>query len=235
MEAHYSETQVSIKNWFDNTYHHRKFTYLRPEEAYGIFISLLDPKKGDNLLDVACGPGLLLKKAVEKGVSAYGIDISDVAIELSKRYVPNATTLLGNAENLPFRDNQFDFITCIGSLERFLNTRQSLNEMKRVSKPDAKFCFMVRNSDTVIWKIYRQILRQKKTEAHMEAKNLEEWKDVFQTNGFEIISVYPDQWTSFKIRRKFFFWEKVDYGKLQKTILPLKYSNEFIFILKKKV
>jgi ubiquinone/menaquinone biosynthesis C-methylase UbiE len=207
---------------------------LRPVEAYEIFLSVLEPKKGDTLLDVACGPGLLLKNAVEREVLAYGIDISEIAIELSRSFVPNAKTLPGNSENLPFPDWKFDFVTCIGSLERFLDTKKSLDEMKRVSKPDAKFCFMVRNSDTVIWKFYRQFLRQKKTEAHMEAKNLEEWIDLFQTNGFEIVSVYPDQWAGFRLRRKIFFWENVDYGKLQKNILPLKYSNEFIFILKKK-
>ena len=106
--------------------------------------------------------------------------------------------------------------------------------MKRVSKPDALFCFMVRNSETVIWKIYRQFLRRKKIEAHMEAKNLEEWQDLFRSNGFEIISVYPDQWVGFRLKRKLFFWKKIDYEKLQRTILSLRYSNEFIFILKKK-
>ena len=234
MEAQFSGMQVSVKNWFDNTYNHRKFSYLRPAEAYEIFISLLKPNQGDKLLDVACGPGLLLKKAVEKGVNAYGIDISEVAIELSKNFVPDAETLLGNAEKLPYADRKFDFITCIGSLERFLDSRQSLNEMKRVAKPDARFCIMVRNSKTFSWKIYRQFLRRKKTEAHMEAKNLPEWKDLFQSNGFEILSVHPDQWVGFRLRRKIFFWKKVDFGKLQKISLPLKYSNEFIFILRKK-
>jgi len=235
MKDQYLVSQDKIKKWFDNTYHHRRFSYLRPEEAYEIFVTLLLPKKGDKLLDVACGPGLLLKRAVEKEVAAYGIDISKVAIELSKSFVPNANTLIGNSENLPFPDEEFDFITCIGSLERFIDIKQSLDEMKRVSKPNAMFCFMVRNADTIIWRIYRQFLGQKKTEAHMEAKNLEEWKDLFRKNGFEIMSGYPDQWPGLKLRKRILFWKTIDYGKIHKTILPLKYSNEFIFILKNKV
>ena len=230
-----STMQNKIKNWFDSTYHHRKFSYLRPEEAYEIFISVLKPEKGDKLLDVACGPGLLLKKAVEKGVSAYGIDISTVAIELSRRFVPDAKTLTGNSENLPFADQEFDFITCIGSLERFIDFRKSLDEMKRVAKPNARFCFMVRNSNTFTWKIYRQFLRQKNTEAHMEAKGLAAWKNLFEENGFEIISVYADQWPDFKLKRKLLFWGKIDYGRIHQTILPLKFSNEFIFIMKEKL
>lgn len=234
METHDLQIQNKVKSWFDNTYQNRKFAYLRPEEAYEIFISLLNSKKGSKLLDVACGPGLLLKRAIEKGVKGYGVDISEVAIQLSKSFVPDAITLLGNAERLPFTDKEFDFVTCIGSLERFLDTEKSLNEMKRVSKADARFCFMVRNSDTLIWRIYRQFLRQKKTDAHMEAKNMQEWTKLFVKNGFEVVSVYPDQWTGFRLRRKIFFWRKVDYGKLQKNMLPLKYANEFIFILEKK-
>ena len=234
METNYSGIQVNVKNWFDDTYQNRKFSYLRPEEAYEIFISLLNPKKGDKLLDVACGPGLLLKKAVEKNIKAYGIDISEIAIELSKNFVPEASTVLGNAENLPFADKEFDFVTCIGSLERFLDTTQSLNEMKRVTTADAKFCFMVRNSETVIWKIYRQFLRQKISTAHMEAKNLNDWKSLFQANGFEILSIHPDQWPGIKLRKLLFFWKKMDYSKIHRTIFPLRYSNEFIFILRKK-
>jgi ubiquinone/menaquinone biosynthesis C-methylase UbiE len=234
METYDLQIQNKVKNWFDDTYQNRKFAYLRPEEAYEIFISLLNPKKGKKLLDVACGPGLLLKRAIEKGINSYGIDISEVAVGLSKSFVPDAKTLLGNAENLPFSDEEFDFVTCIGSLERFLDTEKSLNEMKRVSKADARFCFMVRNSDTVIWKIYRQFLRRKKIDAHMEAKNLVKWTGLFLSNGFEIVSVYPDQWTGFRLRKKIFFWKKVDYEVIHKNILPLKYANEFIFILKKK-
>lgn len=234
MKAHDTELQVIVKNWFDSTYHQRKFSYLRPVDAYEIFLSVLKPNSGDKLLDVACGPGLLLKMATEKGIKAYGIDISEVAIQISKSFVPNATTILGNAEHLPFSDKEFDFVTCIGSLERFLNTKQSLNEMKRVAKTEAKFCFMVRNSDTLIWKIYRQFLRRKKTQAHMEAKDIKAWKNLFEENGFEIISVYPDQWPGFKLRRVLFFWKKINFGRIHKTILPLKYSNEFIFILKQK-
>ncbi len=235
MKAHDSGLQVKVKNWFDSTYIQRKFSYLRPVEAYEIFLSVLKPNNGDKLLDVACGPGLLLKMAIENEVMAYGIDISEVAIQLSKSFVPNATTLLGNAENLPFSDQEFDFVTCIGSLERFLDTKQSLNEMKRVAKTEAKFCFLVRNSDTFIWKFYRQFLRRKKTQAHMEAKNLKSWKNLFEKNGFDIVSVYPDQWPGFKLRRTLFFWKKINFGRIHKTILPLKYSNEFIFILKKKL
>ena len=234
MKAYDLQIQNKVKNWFDDTYQKKRFAYLRPEEAYEIFVSLLNPIKGDKLLDVACGPGLLLKRATAKGINSVGIDISETAIRLSKSFVPNATTLLGNADNLPFPEQGFDFVTCIGSLERFLNTEKSLNEMKRVSKTGARFCFMVRNSETIIWKIYRQFLRRKRTDAHMEAKNLEEWTELFLSNGFEIVSVHPDQWAGFRLRRKIFFWRKVDYGKLQKNILPLRYANEFIFILRKK-
>ena len=44
METTNSGIQVNVKNWFDGTYQNRKFAYLRPEEAYEIFISILNPK-----------------------------------------------------------------------------------------------------------------------------------------------------------------------------------------------
>ncbi len=226
--------QETIKQWFDRTYHYRGYGYLRPLAAYEVFLSILHTIKGKALLDVACGGGLMLKSAVNNGLMAYGIDISEEAISMSRKLVPGANIILANAEKIPFPEEKFDYLTCLGSLERFIDLNQALEEMKRVSKKTAKFCFMVRNANTLRWKIFREYLGIINHKAHMSARSLEEWKAVFVNNGFNIINIYPDQWPLQQSKRFFTFWRKPDYHQICSTIRPLKFSNELIFLLEKK-
>jgi len=139
--------QNQIKDWFNKTYSLRGTMYLRPVRAYRIFPEILNIKKGDKLLDVASGLGRMLEASKEYGADLNGIDISDVAVAKAKVIVPEANIQVANAEKMPFDDNTFDFISCLGSLERMIDLDQVLSEIQRVSKPNAKFCFLVRNLD----------------------------------------------------------------------------------------
>jgi hypothetical protein len=45
-----------VRDWFDEVYATRALAYLRPPDAYPIFVQLLDHAAGQRLLDIACGP-----------------------------------------------------------------------------------------------------------------------------------------------------------------------------------
>jgi protein-L-isoaspartate(D-aspartate) O-methyltransferase len=49
------------------------------------------------------------------GIEVYGLDISDYAINNSKEEVKNSLKV-GNATNLPYKDNEFDFVYSINTL-----------------------------------------------------------------------------------------------------------------------
>ena len=55
--------QAEIKQWFNGTYKRFGLNYLRPIEAYTLFLELMQPVSGNKILDVACGPGQLLMAA----------------------------------------------------------------------------------------------------------------------------------------------------------------------------
>ena len=68
----------------------------------------LDPKEGERILDVACGPGQLSLKIAERGCEVCGIDGSEygiyIARYLAKRLKVAAEFEVGNAEDLPYPD-----------------------------------------------------------------------------------------------------------------------------------
>ena len=165
-----SDRQREVASWFDSTYSKIGFKYLRPLEAYPIFLQLLGVKEGETLLDVACGPGLLLKAALMRGLRPSGVDISKEAVAIARGFAAGAEAQEGSSEKLPFADGCFRHVTCVGAIERFLDREKALSEMCRVAMADAKFCFMVRNSETAVWKVWRRWLgsmqvRQTQTDA----------------------------------------------------------------------
>ncbi|NMB92558.1 MAG: class I SAM-dependent methyltransferase [Parcubacteria group bacterium] len=83
-----------------------------------VAISLLE--KGNNLLDIGCGEGLLLLKARNKYTNLYGIDIVPSRIEVARdnatkerietRVILKISDINGG---LDFEDNFFDAVTII--------------------------------------------------------------------------------------------------------------------------
>ena len=224
--------QQTVRRWFDEVYATRGLSYLRPPEAYPIFVHLVGAREGEALLDVACGPGLLLRAAVERGVRAYGVDLSRVAAALVPRTAAGARAAVGNAEILPFRDGIFDRVTCIGSLERVLDREAALREMRRVARPGARLCLMVRNSRTLSWWAHAELLRRRNVAGHQDAAGIESWTRLFERLGFSVDDVLPDQWLRQRLRRALGISWEAQRDRVARPILPLRFANEFIFLLR---
>jgi SAM-dependent methyltransferase len=102
--------------------------------------------EGRKVLDIACGTGAWLAELAHRGASTAGIDISSRAVEQCRRRLPDADIREGVAEQLPFEDCSFDLVTCLGSLEHFLDQPRALREMRRVAKPGATLLILVPNA-----------------------------------------------------------------------------------------
>lgn len=227
--------QDEVAAWFDATYRQKGLRYLRPPRAYPIFVQLLGLTSGQRLLDVACGPGLVLRAAQERGVTASGVDLSAEAIALAQQLMPGTDAQVGNAEQLPFADATFDGVTCLGSLERFLDRDRALTEMVRVAKPTARFCFLVRNASTLVWRFWREGLGHREVAGHQDAMTLTAWRALFARNGLTIEAVLPDQWP----RQR---WRQCLPGqspqpgrqeRVARSLLPVRWCNELVVVLRK--
>jgi len=83
-----------------------------------------------NMIDVGCGNGYLLKKIKQNfpHVSLFGFDVKDS--ELNEAYAYQK----GRIENLPYADKSFDMVTCSHVLEHILDFRLALKELKRITR-----------------------------------------------------------------------------------------------------
>jgi len=100
---------------------------------YVIFIKLfLRPK---NLLDVGCAEGKLVKWALKWKIEALGVDISSQGFVKAKPIV-QARCQIGDILKLPFKNSQFEVVTCLALMEHIevKRTDFALKELLRVSQ-----------------------------------------------------------------------------------------------------
>lgn len=87
------------------------------------------------LLDVGCGWGRLFDFYKMKNADIYGIDISKKMIDEAKINYPNLVNNLkvSQSESLPYEDNFFDSVVCIGTFDCTYQ-EETFFEMMRVLK-----------------------------------------------------------------------------------------------------
>lgn len=100
-------------------------------------------KTGSSALDVCCGTAdwtIALADAVGSTGKVTGLDFSQNMLSVGKEKVkdiPQIELLHGNAMELPFEDNTFDYVTIGFGLRNVPDYKQVLKEMNRVAKPGA--------------------------------------------------------------------------------------------------
>ena len=98
-------------------------------------------KPGSKALDVCCGTAdwtISLSKAVGPTGEVTGVDFSENMLEVGKtktQDMDNINLVHGDAMNLPFEDNEFDYVTIGFGLRNVPDYLATLKELNRVLKP----------------------------------------------------------------------------------------------------
>jgi SAM-dependent methyltransferase len=100
-------------------------------------------KTGHQVLDVACGTGVLAREAARRDASVCGLDRNEGMLELARRIAPSLEWKAGRAEQLPFPDASFDAVVSQFGLMFFDDRPQALREMRRVLKPSGRLALAV--------------------------------------------------------------------------------------------
>jgi ubiquinone/menaquinone biosynthesis C-methylase UbiE len=90
----------------------------------------------DLLLDVGCGGGVFLRRALQTGCRAVGLDHSRDMVRLARQTTRgDARVVHGSAEGLPFEDGEFTAISCLVAFFFFPDPVAVLREFRRVLDP----------------------------------------------------------------------------------------------------
>jgi len=186
-----STEEDEIKRFYDNVYYKNIFFKKKISTYQSRLARRLKVTKSKAVLDVACGTGEFLRACNDLGAYVYGVDLSDNAIAACRKVLPEGEFYSCSAEKLPFDDNSFDVVTCLGSLEHFVNPISALREMIRVGKTDASFVILVPNKDFLTRKLgffggtYQ-------VDAKEVVRTLDEWDELFRLSGLHVDERWKD-------------------------------------------
>jgi predicted ATP-grasp superfamily ATP-dependent carboligase/SAM-dependent methyltransferase len=94
--------------------------------------------RGARVLDVGCATGDLTEELTRRGYDALGIDISEAMTEYAGEHYGRDRFRVGDIEQMPFPDNSFDAVMCLGVVAYLETDVGALREIRRVLKPGGR-------------------------------------------------------------------------------------------------
>lgn len=132
-EYQISKSPVGTIDYFRDVelYYKTKYSYLKKYIDYRRF-------KGKKGLDIGCGFGNDLVILARAGAHVSGVDLSDLAVEMSKKNLEirnlKAEVTRMDGECLDYEDNSFDFIFAIATFSYTPNPKRLAEEIYRMLK-----------------------------------------------------------------------------------------------------
>jgi SAM-dependent methyltransferase len=116
---------------------------IRDETALRLVVEFSGAGPQDTLLDVACGPGLLVCAFARVVRHATGIDLTPAMLERARvlqaeQGLSNVTWVESDVLPLPWPDGRFTIVSARFAFHHFLDPRAVLAEMKRVCAPGGR-------------------------------------------------------------------------------------------------
>jgi len=156
IHSEYKQRNMKIWNEVAPRYHKKWASVNKgPFQSTKKLVELVNISKGDAVLDVACGTGVVTNEIQKKiGKSGYvvGIDTSSTAIKIAKKWngkKSNVSFVNTDAEKFYF-SKKFDVVTCQYALFFFPNAQKALKNMKNSLKKSGNIGISVHGSKDAV-------------------------------------------------------------------------------------
>lgn len=156
-------------------------------DALQTLVELSGVGKDDEVLDVACGPGLVACEFARHARHVTGVDITPAMIEQARQRqgeqrLENLSWNIGTASPLPYPDHSFSLVITRYSIHHLLNPQEALQEMIRVCRPGGTVMVADVAMPTAKSAAYDH-LELIRDPSHTHALTEEEFEALFQHSG----------------------------------------------------
>lgn len=160
---------------------------IRNQEALDRIVEMAGAGPDDTVLDVACGPGLLVCAFARVVRHATGIDLTPAMLEQARelqrqRGLRNITWQQGDVLPLPHDDGTFSIVSARFAFHHFLDPLAVLREMRRVCRAGGRI--VVADSAPSREKADAfNALERLRDPSHVRAMPMQELRDMFRSAG----------------------------------------------------
>jgi len=227
---------ADVQAYYDDVYFQPGRFYTRPLGDYSTKLSWLKPKPGERLLDCSCGAGGAVLVAQNLGLGVCGTDLSRQGLQRARQSGARGL-VCAIAEHLPLASACVDVLTCLGSLEHYLDPAAALREMRRVMRPAARALILVPNY--YYWRnvLHAAIYGDHRTGHHQILERVDTyvgWRRLIESNGLEVTSVHRDTGASDPVLvRPFWLVPRRLLRRLAERLTPLYLTYQFGFVCRR--
>src|SRR2546426_12464270 len=162
---------------------------IRDEEALRLLVEFAGAAPEDTVLDVACGPGLVVCAFAAVVRHATGIDVTPAMIErgralAAEKGLANVAWQVGDVLTLPYPDDAFSLVVSRFAFHHFPEPRAVLAEMERVCAPGGRVVLVdVAASDDPAKAAALNRMEKLRDPSHVRALTLAELEALFAQVG----------------------------------------------------
>lgn len=157
-------------------------------------VVLSDPQPGDRVLDVAAAAGHTAMRFASRASQVVAVDLTPETIAVARRLVEERSVddvifARADAEQLPFRANEFDLVTCRLALHHMPDAAHAIAEMARVCCEGGHVALADNigpdNDATAAWIDTFESIRDP---SHHRLLSLDAMADMFEHAGLDIVA-----------------------------------------------
>ncbi len=123
--------------WYDK--HLENFDTYQAQVIAPNLIRMLEIKKGESVLDLACGQGYFSRLAKDVGANVTGVDLSKDLISLAQEKSNDIDYIVAPAGDTKLKKESFEKVFTVLAFENIKNIDEVMVEINRVLKKEGKF------------------------------------------------------------------------------------------------
>jgi SAM-dependent methyltransferase len=160
---------------------------IKDDRALALLVEASGAGPDDTVLDVACGPGLVVAAFARVVRHATGIDVTPAMLSRAREVtagLANVTLDHGDVTSLPYPDGTFSIVVSRFAFHHFPDAAAVLREMRRVCRPGGRVvvCDLLASDDPAKAAEFHRI-EMLRDPSHHRALTLAELEALFAAEG----------------------------------------------------
>jgi SAM-dependent methyltransferase len=164
------------------------------DQKFDTVLNKIDFTQKDYVMDIGCGPGVLLSRIFKKVTLAIGMDISKNQVKFTNDTLKNNHNIVGACQSLSFKDNSLDYAFMVEVLEHLHpeETDRSLKSIYETLKEGGILILTTPNYRSlwpIIEFVWNRINPINYNEQHINKQNIHRLKRSLIKAGFKNIQI----------------------------------------------